>query len=766
MRKSKIIGRIATAVLVVMTCSFGMNSSIKADETENTGYVPMPWEENVPSYESPNAKIATSIPSSYMNNIDKIEETYPKAKDQGEYGTCWAFSGIELAEFQMINKGEARKTIDLSELALAYFTYNSVTDPLGGTKGDKLSIQGGNDFLSVGGNLLFGARGMFKWQGPIAEKLAPYDTAETVLKKGIESNRAYNFDEAHLENMYLISRSSNASDIKKYIMENGAVGVQYYASGDESDFKKVTYSPSTGVSQKVYTYYCPYPLQANHVVVIVGWDDNFSKSNFKNSPGKNGAWLVRNSWADSISEDYGSYFWLSYYDKSLQDAAYVYDFGSKDNYDYNYQYDGGSVVWASGYTKAANIFTVNSSSTYGEKLEAVNLSFINDSSVSYKIKIYTDLSSDNPYSGVLVSSQSGVTKYAGMYTIKLKNPVLLNKGSKYAVVVETSGGVSIDSECDYNLGWGKSVVSSSSGQSMYYSGNTWKNKTNGNFCIKAYTNVATNPGASAPAATTIKATTSGSKIKLSGNSVACSGYEVEMATVTSSDPSKYTWSKIYTGSKTSYTVTGCKSNTIYGFRIRAYNTSGGKIYSKYKIAYSDGRMSAISVSNAASIINLKWNKVQGATGYVIMRSTNGGSYKALVTISSPSVVEYEDSSVSNGTTYSYKVVAKAGCVCKVTSEAKTMCYLKPVKITSITNPSSKALKVSWSSNTKAAGYQIKYSRDSSMAKYKTVKITNKAILNKTIKSLTKGKKYYVKVRAYKSNYYSVYSAKKSITIKK
>ena len=74
MRKSKIIGRIATAVLVVMTCSFGMNSSIKADETENTGYVPMPWEENVPSYESPNAKIATSIPSSYMNNIDKIEE--------------------------------------------------------------------------------------------------------------------------------------------------------------------------------------------------------------------------------------------------------------------------------------------------------------------------------------------------------------------------------------------------------------------------------------------------------------------------------------------------------------------------------------------------------------------------------------------------------------------------------------------------------------------------------------------------------------------
>ena len=63
----------------------------------------------------------------------------------------------------------------------------------------------------------------------------------------------------------------------------------------------------------------------------------------------------------------------------------------------------------------------------------------------------------------------------------------------------------------------------------------------------------------------------------------------------------------------------------------------------------------------------------------------------------------------------------------------------------------------------ATGYQIKYSNNKNFKKAKTVN-TNKATA--TIKNLNRTKTYYVKVRAYKSNYYSVYSAKKSVTIKK
>ena len=36
----------------------------------------------------------------------------------------------------------------------------------------------------------------------------------------------------------------------------------------------------------------------NHAVVIIGWDDNYSKDNFNEAhrPSSNGAWIVKNSW--------------------------------------------------------------------------------------------------------------------------------------------------------------------------------------------------------------------------------------------------------------------------------------------------------------------------------------------------------------------------------------------------------------------------------------------------------------------------------------
>ena len=51
-----------------------------------------------------------------------------------------------------------------------------------------------------------------------------------------------------------------------------------------------------------YNEWCQYndtdPYQANHVVTIVGWDDDYPASNFSGqagAPDGNGAWLVKNS---------------------------------------------------------------------------------------------------------------------------------------------------------------------------------------------------------------------------------------------------------------------------------------------------------------------------------------------------------------------------------------------------------------------------------------------------------------------------------------
>ena len=79
-------------------------------------------------------------------------------------------------------------------------------------------------------------------------------------------------------------------------------------------------------------YYCPTLYETNHQVVIIGWDDNYSKDNFKEQPPKNGAFLIKGSWGTEINK---GFVWISYYDKSI-DNAVCYNFTKIDKIPYNH----------------------------------------------------------------------------------------------------------------------------------------------------------------------------------------------------------------------------------------------------------------------------------------------------------------------------------------------------------------------------------------------------------------------------------------------
>ncbi len=472
------------------TINDGSSETDASSVQEDLGLIVSEYADDVPSYQSletPN----NDIPSSYQ--LDK--SNYPDVRDQGSYGTCWAFAALGLSEFDLINKGLANNKIDLSELQLAYFTYNSALDPLGGTAGDQSTYYNGADhnYLNRGGTYEYAVRRLSQWSGATSESDVPYNTTKIndVLNNGLSSEYAYSKDIAHLKNAYVMSLKNNTDDVKRAIMNHGAVGVQYYHSDDCLLWNSV---------QQLWTYYSPTVTGGGHNVMIVGWDDNFSKDNFvKDQPTNNGAWLIRNSWGFTQS-----YFWMSYENQSLLDAAWVFDMDLADNYDNNYQLDGGvethnvtnNVCY---YKTYSNIFTVqNTDGVTSESLEAVSLSFTHVANVNYTIEIYTDLDANNPYPNHYIkgtkqqsATTTGTTTYAGLYTIPLNKSVQLTPGSTFAVVV-TTDSYALDFEQGINWEdngttvW-DSTVSLANGKSFYGTQTNQWSWGYGNFCIKAFT---------------------------------------------------------------------------------------------------------------------------------------------------------------------------------------------------------------------------------------------------------------------------------------
>lgn len=415
------------------------------------------------------------------NPLDAGVDVLPEIRNQNPYGACWSFSSLAMGEIKERINGNSR---DLSELHLVYFSYHTVEDPLGGTKGDSNGCKGAN-FMNVGGNLFFSQNILAGWTGAADEGTAPYGNAGSAIASGLNPGMAYN-DVMHLQGAYRLSRSNDAELVKEYIKKNGSVGMSY---GHYSDAQFYNESNSA--------YYCDQNTYPNHAVTIVGWDDNFPAENFTIHPPDNGAWLVRNSWGGSGYNKY-AYFWLSYYDRTLDDEVYAFEFEDTNNYDYNYQYDGAMYTSYLSFRKTvrtANIFTPQVGDGKGEMLKAVSFT-AGSTNTDYMVEIYTDISDvSNPESGNLVTEAvvSGRTTAEGYYTVSLPQSVALEQGVPFAVVItlsKDSGNPLMGTEKSVAGSWYQSTASAERNQSFVYYEDRWMDygaEYNRNMRIKAFT---------------------------------------------------------------------------------------------------------------------------------------------------------------------------------------------------------------------------------------------------------------------------------------
>lgn len=169
-----------------------------------------------------------------------------------------------------------------------------------------------------------------------------------------------------------------------------------------------------------------------------------------------------------------------------------------------------------------------------------------------------------------------------------------------------------------------------------------------------------------------------------------------------------------------------------------------------------------AVQSAAQKVTVTWKAVAGASSYDVLRSEKeNGTY---VKTGSSTKTSYVDKKVKAGKKYYYKVLVTGGRN-QSTSAKVTLMKAPAIKINSV----KKVLVISWKKDTAADGYKV-YAATKKNGKYKSVaSVKGNKKIKTTVKKLKRGKKYYVKVAAYKKNGKKTVigkaSAVKKVTIK-
>ncbi len=224
-------------------------------------------------------------------------------------------------------------------------------------------------------------------------------------------------------------------------------------------------------------------------MVIIGWDDNFSKDNFPVNVEGDGAFICQNSWGKEFGEQ--GTFYVSYYDTNIGSHNVVYTkVEETDNYDHIYQSDLCGWVGQMGYNKdsvyGANVYTAEKE----EELSSVGFYATGKDSIYtlYMVRDFQDTSSFEKK----VKIAEGTLSNAGYYTIPVKQGIKLSPGEKFAVVLSIQTPNSIHPMAiEYVADESTRNVDISDGQGyISATGRVWdsvEEMSSCNLCLKAYT---------------------------------------------------------------------------------------------------------------------------------------------------------------------------------------------------------------------------------------------------------------------------------------
>lgn len=435
--------------------------SVEDGEARATGLIPSPLDRSHltgKKIKSTQLPVSASAPTYDLRTPQQVTPV----RNQKDCGVCWAFASIGSLESNL-RRIDPLTQSDFSENNMKNLLSSS--DPSGY---DRDYCDGGNSDMATAY--------LARWNGPVNETDDPYTTKSGVSPAALVTKK-------HIQEVLILPDRSGPLDndtIKQAVVQYGGVYTSYYVTDDTPYWNSTTNS-----------YYYDGSAVSNHAVVIVGWDDNYSRTNFAISPAGNGAFIVRNSWGGNWGQ--GGYFYVSYHDSKFgKDNAAFVNAESPANYSRVYQYDPLGMTSRSGFgtTTAwfANVFTAAAT----ERLAAVSF-YTTDLNCSYEIRAYTGVS-DIPTSGTsAMPVVNGSLPLPGYHTITLPTPTTLTAGQKFSVVVKvtTSGDTYPIPVEKYYSGYSSKVTAAAGQSYISSSGTSWTDATSGSsnrsVCLKAFT---------------------------------------------------------------------------------------------------------------------------------------------------------------------------------------------------------------------------------------------------------------------------------------
>ena len=493
----RIISVILSSLLICSAAACSPDSGLSAPADSTMGALSAESTSQTDEDKTDEAAVidVNNLPSKVdLRNYDG--KNYVTAVKRQAFGDCWSFGiaaaaessylyindlGIPSSETNDQGLYKDNDNVNFSEKYLSWYVYHSITQDdvkLGRVResqvGEGYDTAGAearnpNAAFLMGGALLSGMNIFSSGFGPVDESVEvngkyPYAyNDENVLKDDLEDyspsgdwsiplNAEYRNPPiaASLRNGNLLPcPAAWDADGNYHFNEEGVTAIKYeIAQGHAVAFTALVFGRMNYDNWAAYTP----DNDRNHVITVIGYDDNFPKENFEvtdkdgnkvegSIPPTDGAFIIKDSSGEYGGFDGKGTYYISYHDHTMMDPI-SFEFDKADSVKYtelNYdQYDCLFIGLCSkkdydGETKMANIFDAQEDEylrqiTYRTKVFNTDVHYA----------VYKDVTDGDPTSGTLLEEGDNSHWFAGSHKIDLKDEYLLTKGEKYSIVLTMS----------------------------------------------------------------------------------------------------------------------------------------------------------------------------------------------------------------------------------------------------------------------------------------------------------------------------------------